>query len=141
MPRVLVDANIFLELELEQSKSGECKAFLRRVASGNLEAVTTDFVLDSVAAVMEDRSASPDDIKRFLSSLLFYKGLVIHNLGLKGRIQATEEMEKSKLDFDDATSVAAMRKLGLKDIISLDSDFDRVSDIRRIDPKTALSLT
>ena len=83
MPRLLVDANIFLELELGQSRSADCKGFLSEVARGKLGAATTDFILDSVAVVMEDRGSPPSDIRKFFASLLLYKGLLIHNLDLK----------------------------------------------------------
>jgi len=137
VPRLLVDANIFLELELGQSKSGECKQFLTSVASGKLKAATTDFILDSVAVVMEDRGSPAQDIRKFFASLTLYKGLLVHNLTLKGRILATDEMESSSLDFDDSTSVATMRKLGMKEIVSFDRDFDGVPGISRIEPKIA----
>ncbi len=139
MPRrVLIDANIFLELELGQSKSADCKRFLSSVATGKIKAATTDFILDSVAIIMEDRKSSPSNIGKFFSSMLFYKGLLIHNLDLVGRVMATREMDRSGLDFDDATSVATMKRLGLQDIVSFDKDFDRISGISRLEPKTAI---
>jgi predicted nucleic acid-binding protein len=137
--RLLVDANIFLELELGQSKCAECKGFLSKVASGRLKGATTDFILDSVAVVMEDRDSPASDIRRFFASLILYRGLLVHNLDLKGRILATEEMDRDKLDFDDSTSVVAMRRLGIKEIVSFDRDFDKVRGIERIEPKTALA--
>ncbi len=139
MQRLLVDANIFLELELGQSKSAECKTLLSNVASGKLRAATTDFILDSVAVVMEDRDSPATDIKKFFASLTLYKGLLVHNLDLKGRILATEEMDSDGLSFDDSTSVVAMRRLGIKEIVSFDRDFDGVRGIERVEPKTVLA--
>ncbi|HUI00479.1 MAG TPA: type II toxin-antitoxin system VapC family toxin [Nitrososphaerales archaeon] len=139
MRRLLVDANIFLELELGQSKSAECKGFLSKVANGRLKAATTDFILDSVAVVMEDRESPASDIRKFFASLILYKGLLVHNLDLKGRILATEEMDGNELDFDDSTSLVAMRRLGIKEIVSFDRDFDKVPGIERVEPKTALA--
>lgn len=141
MPRLLVDANIFLELELGQSKSADCKGFLSEVARGRLKAVTTDFILDSVAVVMEDRGSSASDIRKFFASLLLYKGLLVHNLDLKGRVLAADEMETEGLDFDDATSVATMRRFGIKEIVSFDRDFNGIRGITRIEPKSALART
>jgi len=139
MPRLLVDANIFLELALGQTRSSECKSFLEKVASGRVKAATTDFILDSVEIVMEDRAAPAAAIEKFFSSLTLYKGLLVHSLGIKGRISAAEEMESNGLSFDDSTSVAAMRRLGIKEIVSFDHHFDRVSTIMRVEPKTVLS--
>ncbi|HUK74665.1 MAG TPA: hypothetical protein VLU99_02650, partial [Nitrososphaerales archaeon] len=72
-------------------------------------------------------------------SLILYKGLLVHNLDLKGRILATEEMDGNELDFDDSTSLVAMRRLGIKEIVSFDRDFDKVPGIERVEPKTALA--
>ena len=48
-------------------------------------------------------------------------------------------MESSGLSFDDSTSVAAMKRLGIKEVVSFDHDFDKVRTITRIEPKTAKS--
>lgn len=139
MPRPLIDANVFLELQLGQSRSKECKEFLHEVAEGRVKAVTTDFIVDSVAVVMEDRKSPPEDIRKFLASLLLYKGLSIHSLGLKGRIAATEIMRTERLSFDDATSVAAMKRLRIREIVSFDKDFDKTKGIARVEPGAALA--
>ncbi|HXW37032.1 MAG TPA: type II toxin-antitoxin system VapC family toxin [Nitrososphaerales archaeon] len=140
MSRLLVDANIFLELELSQSKARDCKAMLSQIASGKLKAMTTDFILDSIAVVMEDKGSPPADIRRFFASLLLYKGLAVHNLDLKGRVTATGEMERYGLGFDDSTSVAVMKLLKLKEIASFDHHFDRVEGIKRVEPKTVTQV-
>jgi len=139
MPRLLVDANIFLELELGQSRAAECREFLSGVARGKIKATTTDFILDSIGVIMEDRGSPPTDIAKFFSSLTFFKGLLIHNLGLVGRVKAAHEMENQNLSFDDSTSVAAMRSLDIKEIVSFDRDFDKVRGVARIEPGTVIS--
>lgn len=48
-------------------------------------------------------------------------------------------MENSNLDFDDSTSIAAMRKLGIREVVSFDRDFDKISGIARIEPKVAVT--
>ena len=127
-----------MELELGQARSAECKDFLSNVAKGKVKAAVTDFMIDSVALVMEYRGSPADDIRKFLGSLVVYKGLSIYNLGLRGRMLAIDEMEKEGVDFDDATSVATMRRLGIKEIVSFDRDFDKVHGLTRIEPKKAL---
>lgn len=135
---VLIDANIFLELELEQSKSSECEKFLAAVAKGSIGAIVTDFLLDGIAVIMEDRRASPQNIIRFFESLSLFKGLTIYNLGLRGRIDAAQMMIDQGADFDDATSLAAMKALGIKRIVSFDRHFDRFSGITRLEPNKSL---
>jgi len=133
----LIDANIFLELQLEQSKSAECKEFLSLVSNGKIEAATTDFILDSIAVVMEDKKAGPEDIRKFFVSLSLFKGLYIHNLDLRGRIAAAQKMSKEDLDFDDSTSLVAMEEMKIKEIVSFDRDFERVKGIARVEPREA----
>ncbi|MCS4538082.1 MAG: type II toxin-antitoxin system VapC family toxin [Thaumarchaeota archaeon] len=134
----LIDANIFLELELGQSRSSECKEFLSQVARGRIKAVTTDFILDSVALVMEDKRSPPKDIRKFFVSLALYNGLSIYSLDLKDRIVAAEEMIRERLDFDDSTSIAAMKRLKIKDIVSFDKDFDKAKALTRVEPRDIL---
>jgi len=134
----LIDANIFLELELGQSRSSECKEFLSQVARGRIKAVTTDFILDSVALVMEVKRSPPKDIRKFFVSLALYKGLSIYSLDLKDRIVAAEEMIRKRLDFDDSTSIAAMKRLKIKDIVSFDKDFDKAKALTRVEPRDIL---
>lgn len=74
MAAFLIDANVFLELELGQSRAAECKAFLTKVSKGRIKATVTDFTVDSVALVMESRGSPPADIRKFLESLMLYKG-------------------------------------------------------------------
>ena len=138
MDTSLIDANIFLELELGQSRSSECKEFLSQVARGRIKAVTTDFILDSVALVMEDKRSPPKDIRKFFVSLALYNGLSIYSLDLKDRIVASEEMIRERLDFDDSTSIAAMRRLKIKDIVSFDKDFDGAKALTRVEPRDIL---
>jgi predicted nucleic acid-binding protein len=78
----LIDANVFLELELGQSRAAECKAFLTAVSKGELKAAVTDFTVDSVALVMESRGSPAADLKKFFESLKPYKGLSLHGLSL-----------------------------------------------------------
>jgi predicted nucleic acid-binding protein len=87
---------------------------------------------------MQTRGSLAIDIKRFFTSLLFYKGLQLHNLDLKGRIMAAEEMDKEKLDFDDATSLAVMKRLKIDEIVSFDQDFDGVKGITRVEPRAVM---
>ena len=135
----LIDANIFLELQLEQSRSAECKEFLSLVSSGKVEAATTDFILDSIAVVMEDKKATPEDIRKFFVSLSLFKGLYIHNLDLRGRIAAAQKMADEDLDFDDSTSIVAMEAMNIKKIVSLDRDFDGIRGIARVEPRQAIA--
>ena len=43
---LLIDANIFLELMLDQARADECEEFLAAVEEGAQEGIITDLILD-----------------------------------------------------------------------------------------------
>ena len=130
----LVDANIFLELELDQHRAEECASFLRLVRDGHISGFVTNLIVDSIVLIMEDKNKHPKDILKFLASLLAYKSLQIYDLSLADKIRATETMEAHHLDFDDSTTYQAMKRLGITQIVSYDKHFDRLPNIERLQP-------
>ena len=131
---VLVDANIFLEVELGRARSEECEEFLTKVMKGEIKAFTTDFLLDSIVLVMEGEGARPSSLRKFLESIMFYEGLTIYSLNIIDKIITTALMEDTKLDFDDTSVYFTMKSLGINEIVSFDKDFDKISGIKRIEP-------
>jgi len=136
--KFLVDANIFLEVELGQRKADPCEKVLRKFHRGELEGMVLDFAIDTIVITMENYGKKWSEIKTFLSSLLGYKGLLIHFSTLLDRITATNYMKNLGLDFDDALALRAMKENGIGNIISYDKDFDKVSDVKRILPESLL---
>lgn len=49
--------------------------------------------------------------------------------------RASNIYQKVRISPYDCVHIATMRKLGVFEIITADRDFDKVSEIRRIDPK------
>ena len=136
--KYLLDANVFLEVELEQEKADVCEKVLRKFHRGHIEGMLADFAIDTIVIVMENYGKKWSEIKTFLSSLLGYKGLYIHFSTLLDRIIATNYMKNFGLDFDDALALRAMKENGIVNIISYDKDFDTISDIKRILPESLL---
>ena len=129
---MLIDTNIFLEVQLGQSKAEQATQFLNLLKDGILHGYVTDYTIDSIVLLMEHYKKSPKIIRVFLSSLLAYKGLEIYTLSLFDKIAATKHMDELKLDYDDACQLQAMQVLKLKKIVSFDRDFDKVKQIKRI---------
>jgi len=132
-----IDANIFLELELGQANARDCKAFLTKVSNGQSEALTSDFVVDTVCIVMEREGVTSDKIRIFLVSLVLYKGLHIHTMSMLDKVETTLRMVETGLDFDDATAVQCMHRNNISDIVSYDPHFDGKRGIRRLAPEQA----
>lgn len=135
---VLVDSNIFLEVELAERHADACKQFLRKVRDGLIKSVVTDFHIDSIVIVMENYGKEWKDIAIFLASLIRYKGLTIYPVGLGARIKSTYIMRDYGLDYDDAIAVQALKDLSASVIISYDKDFDSVDWVKRYTPEEVI---
>jgi predicted nucleic acid-binding protein len=135
---MLIDTNIFLEVQLNQERSTQATKILKAVSVNKAQGFITDYTIDSVIIIMEHFDKSPDEIKRFLVSLLAYKGLEFYQLSIYDKIEATEHMKLLDLDFDDACMYQAMKVLKVDQIASFDADFDRIPEIKRI---TSVSTT
>jgi predicted nucleic acid-binding protein len=132
---LFVDANIFLEVELSQTRSNECEDFLKKVDAGELKAFTSDFVIDSIVIIMESKGVDISKILRFLLAASASKGLSIYNHTFNDRILAVNAMIKENLTFDDAMVTVAIRALNIERIVSFDSHFNDVKKIKRIEPR------
>lgn len=135
---MLLDSNIFLELQLDQKHADACERLLGKLRDGTFQGVITDFHLDSVIIIIEKYGKGWKDIATFLMSLLSYKGLKVYGLGLSNRIRATSLMRDYGLDFDDALAIQALKELAMETIISYDKDFDAVEWVRRKTPEALL---
>jgi predicted nucleic acid-binding protein len=129
---MLIDTNIFLEVQLNQDRTPQATQILQMVQSDTVKGYVTDYTIDSIALLMEHYRKTPDEIQTFLSSLLAYKGLEIYTISIFDRILATKHMQTFKLDYDDACQYQAMKVLKLNTIASFDKDFDRIKAITRI---------
>lgn len=136
---MFIDSNIFLEVELAQEHGRASKEFLKMVQRGDIKAFTTNFHIDNVVIIMENYGKSWKEIAIFLTSLLQYRGLTVYPLTVYDKIKATEIMRDEELDFDDALAAYVVKKLGLKVVVSYDSDFDRVNWLERKIPEDFLS--
>lgn len=134
----LLDANIFLEVELAHSKGECCKEILKKFYNGDLKGLITSFHIDTIIIVMENYKLGWDKIKIFLSGLLKYKGLTVELISLEERIEAIRYMEEHNLDYDDALTYSCMKNNNIREIISYDSDFDSIPKIKRVEPEKLL---
>jgi len=135
----LIDANIFLEVELGGENSPACEQFLKKLRNAEFEAIITDFIVDSIVIVMENYKKTWRDLRKFLGSILLFKGLKIHFLSIPDKIASTRHIERYGLDFDDATAYQAMEVHKIKEIVSYDEHFDKIRNIKRRTPQELLS--
>jgi|SRR3989338_1031487 len=131
---MLIDTNIFLEVLLNQQKAESCQRILQEVKEGKYKAIVTNFTIDSIAIIMNRNKISISSIELFIKSLSAYKGLSFYQISFKDRINALKWIKKYNLDYEDALILQSAISNKKEEILSLDSHFDRVKEIKRIKP-------
>lgn len=131
---LFVDANIFLEIQLSDERSEECKEFLRKIASEHLSAATSDYIVYSCLLQIFNKLNSAERMEKFIASLYEIKNLTILNPDLKTILTSLGFMKRYSLDFDDALAVSSMVTNKIKKLVSFDKHFDKVKEIERIEP-------
>src|SRR3989338_10235479 len=107
--KVFVDANIFLEIFLKDSKSEECKKLLRFFKEKNQNVFTTDFIIYSCILIIQNNLKDAKFVRNAAIFFNYYENLIILRPSLGELYSACEIMENTKLDFDDSLVVACMR--------------------------------
>ena len=131
---VFIDANIFLEIFLDDSKAEDCKEILRSMCENKKQAVTTDFLIYSCILILYSNLKETKFIRNAIIFFNFYNNLRIVRPSFDDMYDVAEVMEKNKLDFNDSLVVSCMKNNGIKKIVSLDKHFDRVNGVERIKP-------
>ena len=129
---IFVDANIFLEIFLKDSKSEECKKFLKYLQIREDKVFTNDFVIYASLLVVQSNLKSPEAIQDAILFFNNYPNLKILRPSFDDIYSAIEIMQIDNLDFDDSLVVACMKNYGIDKLASFDRHFDRVHGIKRI---------
>jgi len=110
-----------------------CASVLRRVADGRLNATVNSEVIQEILYVLIRRGRRDDALKLadhltslFPDLLAVTREDVATACGLLRRYP--------RLTVRDAVHVGTMLRNGLRTVVSVDSDFDQVAEIRRVDP-------
>ena len=80
-----------------------------------------------------DRFGKQEALKKFLLSLLAYKGLQIYDTTIKDEVKAIEIALQRKLSMDDALQYSSALSTNAEAIISFDKHFNNL-EIPRIEP-------
>ncbi len=132
--QAFLDTNIFLYAAGTPHPQREaCARVLRRVADGSLDATINSEVVQEILYVLVRRGRRDDALKLagHLTSL-FPDLLAVTRDDVVGACELLRRYPR--LSVRDAVHVGTMLRNGLKTIISVDSDFDQVSEIRRLAP-------
>lgn len=132
---VFLDANIFLEIALEDKNSGQCKELINLILNNKLKAHTSDFII--YTCLIQLQYKSKEKFKKMKEFLIFINSLnlIIIKPTLNELSKIMNYMEKNNLDFDDGLVVSCMVSNNIKNLISFDKDFDKIDIIKRSEPK------
>lgn len=132
--QVFLDTNIFLYAAGASHPWREaCAMVLRRVAEGSLDATTNSEVIQEILYVLTRRGRRDDGVKLARQLMALFPDLLPVTRG--DMVDVCRVLDRyPALSVRDAVHVGTMLRSGLKTIVSVDPDFDRVSEIRRVSP-------
>lgn len=132
--QIFLDTNIFLYAAgASHPRREACAKVLRRVADGTLDATINSEVVQEILYVLTRRGRRDDALKlaRHLTAL-FPDLLAVTRDDVLGACELLRQYPR--LSVRDAIHVATMLRNGLNTVVSVDTDFDQVSEIRRVAP-------
>ena len=135
-----VDTNIFLRFLTNDDpvKARKCFDLFENARLGKIKLQTTESVLTEVVYILSSKklyALSPKDICERILPMIKIKTLKI--LNKKTLLRAFQLYVKYKLDIEDCILLAQMEngKDGrTKEIFSYDRGFDKVAEIKRLEP-------
>jgi predicted nucleic acid-binding protein len=135
MATVFVDTNVLLRHLLQDvpDQSSRASAFLARLERGEFSArIAETVVFETVFNLQRRHGVTKAAIRAELLPLIDLSGIELPG---KHRLRRTFELYvDANMSFADAYHVAIMEQLGIEEIASFDTDFDRVPGIRRREP-------
>ena len=131
---MLIDANIFLELFLNQEKAENCRIFLNKTFSGEEKAIVSTFTIDSIIITLETKKVSYEKISLMIAKIMQSEGIAIYRPTLKDRAKSLQLIKKYSLDYEDALTLQCAISTDCKNILSFDKHFNKVKEIKRIEP-------
>lgn len=123
----LLDTNIFLELLLNQEKTGEVRDFFTRISLSELS--ISDFSLYSIGILLI-RQKQYALYRQFLNDVVLDGGITVVSISEEDLVNISEVSERYGLDFDDAYQYVVAKNHDLQ-IVSFDSHFDKTDRGRK----------
>ena len=133
-----LDTNIFVRYLAadDEAKTEACFELFQRLGRGAETATTSETVIAEVVYVLSSRSLyklDHDEIAARLAPLLSLRGLRLRDKRTYFRA-LNLYAANSFLNFEDALTVAHMERLDISEVLSYDTDFDRIPGISRREP-------
>jgi predicted nucleic acid-binding protein len=134
-PLPFLDTNVLLRhLRADlPDQSARATALIERIEAGELQVATADVVIfETVFTLQRSYKVPKDRIRDALLPIIDLPGLVLVG---KRRYRAIFDLYVThNIAFGDACLVAQMQQDGSREVYSFDREFDRLPNIRRLDP-------
>ena len=128
-----VDSNVFFYAIVSDVRYGQaCSSIVRDIADGKIEAAISSLVVIEVANALHRYGKS--DLAEGCVDAMCSLPIVIEAVDVVIAREATRISYQAGISPYDSVHVAVMRRLGISEIVSADTDFDRVNGIKRLDP-------
>ncbi len=132
-----IDANIFIRhlINDDPQKAQACFTLFQKAERNEVALTTSESVIAEVVYVLSSRATyhvPRAEIRALLYPLVLLPGLKLPHRRMY--LRALDIYAATKLDFEDALTVAQMERQHIKQILSYDRDFDRIEDITRREP-------
>ncbi len=135
--RVFLDTNVFLYAAGKGHAEREaCARVLKRVADGSLDATTNTEVVQEILYVLARRGRREDALTLAGNvAALFPDMLPVTRDDLLSAVDLLRQYPR--ISVRDAVHAASMLRNGLRTVVSVDPDFDQISEVRRVVPSSA----
>ena len=132
-----IDANVFIRhlTRDDPEKAQACLELFRQAQEKEITLITSESVIAEVVYVLSSKrlyNLPRDEIKQLLYPLLSLPGLKLTHR--KTFLHALDLYAIYPLDFEDALTVAQMKRQEISEIYSYDRHFDQVAGITRLEP-------
>lgn len=129
-----IDSNIFFYAKIMDKEYGkECARVLNEIAKGRLKAITSSLAIIELANALRKYGLSGEAKK--VVDAIFSLDIQIFSVDSIDIRNAAEIFDKTRISPYDCTHLAVMKKAKINKIISADNEFEKISWIKRVDPK------
>ena len=132
MMKKYLDANIFINAILyEDDKAKKCKEIISKIVKNEMEGVTSVLTWDEVVYAIK-RLIGMEKAKDFGNKFFNIPNLKLLNTDKDIVMYAQKFITLYGINPRDAIHAATALKHNIKEIVSDDSDFDKIKEIKRI---------
>jgi predicted nucleic acid-binding protein len=132
-----LDANVILRYLTRDDlqKAENCYELFQKVKRGEIILTTCEAVIAEVIYVLSSNilyNLPRSEIYSLLLPIINLNGLKLNQKRLY--VRALDIYASRNIDFEDALIFAHMEKQQIKEIYSYDRDFDKLTELRRLEP-------